>query len=393
MRRFTTGTTDQYLYFVAFDSTDYVSRKTGLSGFTVYRARNGGSATAYTTPTIAEVSAANMPGVYSLLLDEDMTISSGNDSEEMAFHITVSGMVPVTEIIELYRPKLTEGETVTAASGSANAQVKGIDANQITAAAIADNAIDRATFAADTGLQTIRSNTAQAGSSGSITLDASASATDNFYNSNFIIITGGTGAGQVRRISGYTGATKVALVSPTWTTNPDNTSTFAIRAESYAKADVGFWNGTQVATPTTAGVPAVELIDISAAGMADIRTAVGLASANIDTQLSTIAGYIDTEVAAILAAVDTEIATIVTNTTGIPTANQNADALLDRAAGVETGFTLRQTLRLMASVLLGKMSGGGTATEVFRDLGDTKDRVTATVDASGNRSAVTRDAT
>ena len=74
-------------------------------------------------------------------------------------------------------------------------------------------------------------------------------------------------------------------------------------------------------------------------------------------------------------------------------ANEIADALLDRAAGVETGFTVRQTLRLMASVLLGKLSGAATATNVFRDVNDTKDRVTASVDADGNRTSVTRDAT
>lgn len=45
---------------------------------------------------------------------------------------------------------------------------------------------------------------------------------------------------------------------------------------------------------------------------AGVRTAVGLASANLDTQLTAIDDYLDTEVAAILAAVDTEIATIVT---------------------------------------------------------------------------------
>lgn len=77
----------------------------------------------------------------------------------------------------------------------------------------------------------------------------------------------------------------------------------------------------------------------------------------------------------------------------IPTANANADALLDRAAGVETGTTLRQWLRLAGAVLLGKLSGAGTTTEVFRDIGDTKARVTATVDASGNRTGITKDST
>lgn len=122
--RIPSGVTDQYIYFVAVDSTDLKTRETGLSSFTVYRSRNGGAATAFTTPTIAELSAANMPGVYSLLLDEDMTIGSGNDSEEMVFHITQASMAPVTRVIELYREKITQGETIIAASGVAQANVK-----------------------------------------------------------------------------------------------------------------------------------------------------------------------------------------------------------------------------------------------------------------------------
>lgn len=77
----------------------------------------------------------------------------------------------------------------------------------------------------------------------------------------------------------------------------------------------------------------------------------------------------------------------------VPTATENADALLDRSAGVETGLTPRQWLRLAASALFGKASGLGTTTAVYRDFGDTKDRLTATVDENGNRTAVTRDAT
>ncbi len=75
-----------------------------------------------------------------------------------------------------------------------------------------------------------------------------------------------------------------------------------------------------------------------------------------------------------------------------PTANANADALLDRSAGVETGLTFRQAMRLISSVLLGKVTGAATATNTFRDTNDTKDRVVSTVDTDGNRSAVTLDA-
>ena len=110
--RILSGTTDQYIYFVAVDSTDLSSRETGLSSFIVYRSRDGGTATAMTTPTINETDSTNMPGVYELLLDEDTTIAAGNDTEEIVFHITHTGMAPVTRVIELYRPKITAGYTL-----------------------------------------------------------------------------------------------------------------------------------------------------------------------------------------------------------------------------------------------------------------------------------------
>lgn len=147
--RIPSGVTDQYIYFVAVDATDFATRETGLTGFTVYRSRNGGAAAAMTTPTINETDATNMPGVYELLLDEDMTIDAGDDSQEMAFHITHASMAPVTRTIELYRPKVTAGETLTASGGSVNSAVQSIAANAITATAIASNAITAAKIATD----------------------------------------------------------------------------------------------------------------------------------------------------------------------------------------------------------------------------------------------------
>jgi hypothetical protein len=58
---------------------------------------------------------------------------------------------------------------------------------------------------------------------------------------------------------------------------------------------------------------------------------------------------------------------------------------------VETGHSALQMMRLFASVLLSKVSGAGTATETFRDINDTKNRVVADVDANGNRTNITRD--
>jgi hypothetical protein len=174
---------------------------------------------------------------------------------------------------------------------------------------------------------------------------------------------------------------------------------------------------------------------------AGTRSAVGLASANLDTQLTAIDDYLDTEVAAIKAKtdnlpsdpadasdiaaafavtngkidavddfLDTEIAAIKAKTDQLTftTANQvdataatvsdktgyrlsatGVDDVLDEA--VEGSYTLRQYLRLFASALLGKVSGGATTTNTFRDTSDSKDRITATVDADGNRTTVTLD--
>lgn len=139
--RIPSGTTDQVVYFVALDSTDLKTRETGLSSFTVYRSRNGGTATVFTTPTVAELSAANMPGVYSLLLDEDMTIDSGDDSQEMLFHITHAGMAPVDRSIELYRRSVTGGQTIAVGGSIAQANVTQISGDA-TAADNLESAFD-----------------------------------------------------------------------------------------------------------------------------------------------------------------------------------------------------------------------------------------------------------
>jgi hypothetical protein len=60
-------------------------------------------------------------------------------------------------------------------------------------------------------------------------------------------------------------------------------------------------------------------------------------------------------------------------------------------ATVEANVSLAESLRLANSVLGGKVSGAGTATETFRDINDTKNRVVADVDNNGNRTAITLD--
>lgn len=84
-------------------------------------------------------------------------------------------------------------------------------------------------------------------------------------------------------------------------------------------------------------------------------------------------------------------ASTVSDKTGYTLSSAGIDAILDRTDGVETGWTLRQTLRVMSSALAGILSGAATTTVTIRNITNSKARITATVDADGNRSAVTLD--
>ncbi len=115
---------------------------------------------------------------------------------------------------------------------------------------------------------------------------------------------------------------------------------------------------------------AIGASELAADAVAEIQSGLATTSA-----LAVVA----TDVASTLAAVDTEVAAIKAKTDLIP--------------GTQDGYTFAQLQALIAAVLLGKASGLGTSTAVFRSANDSKDRVTATVDADGNRTAVTLDAT
>ncbi len=75
------------------------------------------------------------------------------------------------------------------------------------------------------------------------------------------------------------------------------------------------------------------------------------------------------------------------------TDNQSTTAagtnMLDLASGVEASITLRQAMRVLLAAAGGKVDGAASTTVHLRDQADTLNRITATVDSSGNRTAVT----
>jgi hypothetical protein len=69
---------------------------------------------------------------------------------------------------------------------------------------------------------------ATAGSTNTITLPGTFSATSNAYDGVNITITRGTNAGDTRTITGYNGTSRVAYLNQNWTTAPDTTSVFVL---------------------------------------------------------------------------------------------------------------------------------------------------------------------
>jgi hypothetical protein len=61
------------------------------------------------------------------------------------------------------------------------------------------------------------------------------------------------------------------------------------------------------------------------------------------------------------------------------------------AVTLEGTYTAAELMRIMASVLAGKVSGAGSGTETFRGVADLVDRVVSVNDAQGNRTAITLD--
>jgi hypothetical protein len=218
-------------------------------------------------------------------------------------------------------------------------------------------------------------------------------------------------------------------------------STFAGGAVASVTADVGItqaaadkvWGsaartltsfGTLVADMATAVWGAATRIltagtnlnDLNAAG---VRTAIGLASANLDTQLSGInakttnlpaapadesliiaaASSLASSIAALPNAITVNAIKAKTDNLpaapaavgDIPTAAQNAAAKFDLTDGVEPGLTEREAWRLLTAAAGGTSSGLETTNPHFKSIDGTKTRIIATVDTNGNTTAATLD--
>ncbi len=181
----------------------------------------------------------------------------------------------------------------------------------------------------------LEEDAAQDGAVGSITLAAASNANNNFYNHAIVVITEGTGIGQARAINSYNGTSKVATIVPNWVTAPTTGSVYEILADTEKHV--------------------YEVHD-------DAISADSFVTDAIDA-----------------------------NAFATDAAEEIRDAVWTKV--IENSKTAEQILRIVLSALAEKSAGGGSSSVSFRNDADSKNRIVATVDASGNRTAITLDGT
>lgn len=207
-------------------------------------------------------------------------------------------------------------------------------------------------------------------------LAAGSSSDDQAYRGALLIPTGGTGAGQSGKvISTYNGTTKAFSTYQNFGTALDSTTTYVI----LAVADYARYVGDVLGSVTTLSAGAITASSISAGAITASKIATDAIGA---AQLAADA------VAEIQSGLATAAAVAAIPTTSAPTANQNADALLDRASAID-GATPRDTLARIAASSHGKVSGMASGSPTFLGQDGATPRIVATVDGDGNRTAVT----
>jgi hypothetical protein len=267
------------------------------------------------------------------------------------------------------RPEVNTTHAAGTAWASGAITAASIAADAITAAKIADGAIDAATLASDTiTAAKIATGAITAAKFAANALDAAALATDAVTEIQSGLATSSaltTVSGKIDVIDDFLDTEIAAIKAVTdqfvfGTANRVNAQVYGIEANAITATAIATdaIGAAELAADAVAEIQS-GLSTLTAAG---VRSAVGLSSANLDTQLD-----------------------------ALPTATENADAVWVLTRTEVDGLAPAEAMRVMIAVLAGKSSGHSTNAPLYRDLADTKNRISATVTADG-RTAVTVDA-
>lgn len=169
------------------------------------------------------------------------------------------------------------------------------------------------------------------------------------------------------------------------TTAPDNASIAAILVDT----------GTTIPAQITAlnNLSAAQVnteVDTALADVGLTTTVTGRVDAAVSTRLASASYSAPPSAATNASAVRTELATELGRIDAAVTTRPTLDQIL--AGGDVDGYTLEETLKLCLAALAGKLSGAATTTVTIRAADDSTNRLVATVDEDGNRTAVTLNA-
>lgn len=384
--RIPSGKTDAVIYFVAVDSVDYVTRKTGLATFTVYRSRNNGTATIYTTPTVTELSAANMPGVYSVLIDEDTTIAATSDSEEVCLHITHAGMAPVTRTFELYRRDTTTGRTLDVSTGG-EAGVDWANVGSPTTSLALTGTTIATTQKVD--VETIKTNPVVNAGTVTFPTTATLASTTN--------ITGGT-------ITTTTNLTNLPAITANWLTAAGTAADFGAEMATAIWTDTtagDFTTDLSIGKTIVNGVTLGTGLTINAYTGNTVQTGdsfgrigvtgSGLTSLATQASVDVIDDFLDTEVAAIKTTTDKFVFTVANevnaNTRYISGAAASADNLERSTLGIVLGTV--GAASTTTSIVTSSLDPAAAVTDQFKGRIVTFDRATTTANLRGQSTDIT----
>jgi hypothetical protein len=221
----------------------------------------------------------------------------------------------------------------------------------------------------------IQTGTAAAGAATTITL-ASALGADNLPNGCTVKITSGTGSKQSRVITGYVDATKVATVDRAWTTNPDNTSVYAVLYEDSPKTD----SNLAVTAGTVSDKTGYTLTQAFPANFSSLGISGGGHISNVDTVLSPTSAQIATAVWQDTTAGDFTVATspgkiIFTQLGGTFTTTSSSVFTAGSLVNAPTGGSAPTVAQISTAVWQDLLAGGdfGTAGSIGKLINDDLD--------------------
>ena len=384
------GTTSYTVNLFIMDSTSTTGAgKTGLAfntaSLTAYYVLPKAAAVAITLATqtvtgawssggFVEVDATNLPGVYRFDVPNACLATTNKSCA-----IQLKGATAMAQIVLEVELTATDNQTAL------------LTAAQIATGVWQDAAAGDFTTASSIGKSLYTSGVVPGGTNGLFIAGTNAATTiTTALTTTFT----GNLTGSVASVTGAVGSVTAGV---TVTTNNDKTG-YGLSAAAVQ----AIWDALTSALTTVGSIGKwiVDKLDV-VVSTRGTSTYAGGDTAGTTTLLTRVPGTVQPQTGDSYARLGAPVGVSTSaDIAALPTANATADALLDRAAGVETGLTVRQAMRLVAAACTGLASGLATTTGIYKSadisgttVQGTKSRITATIDASGNRTAITVDLT